>query len=162
MKTFNVLFLCTGNSARSIMAEAMCSTESKGRMIGFSAGTKPYGSVNPYAVGEITRLGYPVDELRSKSWSEFATPDAPRMDFIITVCDEAAGEPCPVWPGKPVSAHWSFPNPVHIQGDDEARRWVFKQIAIGLSRRIQLMSSLPLEVLDRTALQYEIEHVAGD
>jgi arsenate reductase len=127
-KTYNVLFLCTGNSARSIMAEALVTTMSKGRFKGFSAGSQPSGVVNPFAIEQVKATGYPVDNLRSKSWDEFAEPDAPKMDFIITVCDHAAGEACPYWPGHPLTAHRGFEDPAAANGTDEEKRAIFHKI----------------------------------
>ena len=121
MKTYNILFLCTHNSARSVLGEALASTHHSGRFVGYSAGSTPGGKVNPFAAELALKMGYPADKLRSKSWDEFAAPGAPVMDFIITVCDNAAGEVCPIWPGHPATAHWGFPDPSQVTGDDEAK-----------------------------------------
>lgn len=158
-KTYNILFLCTGNSARSIMAEALVNTMSKGRFKGFSAGSNPGGTVNPFAIEMVTRTGYPVDNLRSKSWDEFAAPDAPHMDFIITVCDNAAGEVCPHWPGHPATAHWGFEDPAAAEGTDEEKRAVFEKIYRQILARMNTFLSLPLHVLEKHAIQQEIRKI---
>jgi len=160
-KTFNVLFLCTGNSARSIMAEALVSTMSRGRFQGFSAGSRPVGTVNPFAIEQVRKIGYPVDNLRSKSWDEFAGPDAPRMDFIITVCDNAAGEVCPYWPGHPASAHWGFEDPAAVEGTDAQKRAAFEKIFKQIVARMNSFVSLPVQMLDRHAIEQEIKRI-GD
>jgi len=156
MKTYNVLFLCTHNSARSIIGEALASMDPSKKFVGYSAGSTPGGRVNPYAAEIAAMLGYPAEKLRSKSWDEFATPDAPAMDFIITVCDNAAGEVCPVWPGHPATAHWGFPDPSLVSGDEEAKRHAFKEVMMGLHKRIELLAALPLDKLDRLSLQSEL------
>lgn len=158
-KVYNVLFLCTGNSARSIMAEALVSTMGNGRFRGFSAGSKPGGTVNPFAIEQIRQTGYPLDKLRSKSWDEFAAPDAPQMDFIITVCDNAAGEECPYWPGRPMSAHWGFEDPAAATGTDEEKRAVFDKVYRQIRTRMNLFVNLPLQMLEKNALQQEIRHI---
>lgn len=155
-KTYNVLFLCTGNSARSIMAEALLNTIGKGRFRAYSAGSHPNGSVHPLAMEQIKHSGYAIDNLRSKSWDEFAAPDAPQMDFIITVCDNAAGEVCPIWPGQPVSAHWGFADPANASGTDEEKRAVFSSIAHQISNRIRLFNQLPLHTLEKNAIHREM------
>lgn len=160
-RTFNVLFLCTGNSARSIMAEALVTTMSKGRLQGFSAGSKPGGTVNPFAIEQVQKTGYPIDNLRSKSWDEFAGPDAPHMDFIITVCDNAAGEVCPYWPGHPSTGHWGFEDPAAVEGTDEEKRAAFEKIFKQIMARMLPFVSLPTQVLDKHALQQEIKKI-GD
>ena len=152
-KPYNILVLCTGNSARSILAEALLNTMGAGRFTAYSAGSHPTGRVNPYATEQVRSLGYPTEGLRSKSWDEFARPDAPVMDFIVTVCDNAAGEVCPVWPGKPVTAHWGFPDPAAVEGSDEVKREAFRQTARQIRHRVQLFLSLPLETLDRMAIE---------
>mgnify|MGYP002037160574 FL=1 len=139
-KTYNVLFLCTGNSARSIMAEAMLNTMGKGRFKAYSAGSHPGGTVNPFAIEQIKGTGYALDNLRSKSWDEFALPDAPHMDIVITVCDSAAGEVCPFWPGQPVSAHWGFEDPAAAKGTDEEKRAVFSKVAKQIHTRVNPVS----------------------
>lgn len=162
MKTYNILFLCTHNSARSVIGEALASTQTHGRLIGYSAGSTPGQSVNPFARELALEMGYPEAKLRSKSWDEFAEPNAPHMDFIITVCDNAAGEVCPVWVGNPVTAHWGFPDPSRVQGTDEEKRKAFKEVMFGLRKRILLLADLPLERLDSISLQAQVkalEHV---
>lgn len=158
---YNVLFLCTGNSARSILAEAILNSTAGDRFRAFSAGSHPGGQVNPFAIRLLQSLDYPVDTLRSKSWDEFAGPDAPDMDFIITVCDNAAGEVCPVWPGHPVSAHWGFEDPAAATGTDEQKREVFDKVFRQISTRIKLFTSLPVATLDRTAIQHEMRRIGN-
>ena len=162
MKTYNILFLCTHNSARSVIGEALATQMSNGRFIGYSAGSTPGGKVNPFAVEIAESLGYDTSKLRSKSWDEFAAPDAPAMDFIITVCDSAAGEQCPFWPGKPATAHWGYPDPSAVQGSDEEKRAAFKQVEMGLQRRLQILMNLPLEKLDTMSLNQELKRIARD
>lgn len=158
-KVYNVLFLCTGNSARSIMAEALVTTIGKGRFRGFSAGSHPGGKVNPFAVEQVKATGYPVDNLRSKSWDEFAGTDAPQMDFIITVCDNAAGEVCPVWPGHPVSAHWGFEDPAAVEGTDEEKRAAFSRIFKQIMTRMNTFVNLPVDMLDKNAIRNEMRKI---
>lgn len=160
-KTFNILFLCTGNSARSIIAEALVTTMSKGRFQGFSAGSKPGGTVNPFAIEQVGKTGYPVDKLRSKSWDEFAGPDAPHMDFIITVCDNAAGEVCPYWPGHPATAHWGFEDPAAVEGTDAQKRAAFEKVFKQILARMNSFVSLPVHLLDKHAIQREIDKIGG-
>ena len=155
-KVYNVLFLCTENSARSIMAEALVSTMSHGRFQGFSAGSHPGGTVNPFAVELIEATGYPLDKLRSKSWDEYSAAEAPQMDFIITVCDNAAGEVCPYWPGHPLSAHWGFEDPAAATGTDEEKRAVFQKVFRQIRSRMNIFVSLPLQMLEKNALKHEI------
>jgi arsenate reductase len=153
-KIFNVLFLCTGNSARSIMSEALVTILGKGRFKGFSAGSKPSGKVNPFAIEQIKNFNpaYPTGEMRSKSWDEFALPEAPHMDFIITVCDNAAGEVCPYWPGRPATAHWSFEDPAHV-GSDEEKRASFNQIFNQILKRMNAFMALPIESMNDEAIR---------
>lgn len=160
MKTYNILFLCTHNSARSVIGEALASTQTNGKFIGYSAGSTPGTSVNPFAREIAVDLGYPVDKLRSKSWDEFALVDSPKMDFIITVCDNAAGEVCPVWIGNPVTAHWGFPDPSQVEGSDEEKRKAFKDVMLGLRKRIQLLADLPLDRLDQMSIQAKVRELA--
>lgn len=160
-KIYNVLFLCTGNSARSIMAEALVTTMGQGRFKGFSAGSKPGGTVNPFVIERVKEIGYPVGNLRSKSWDEFAASDAPHMDFIITVCDNAAGEACPIWPGHPASAHWSFEDPAAVTGTDEEKRTAFNSIFRQIMARMRTFVGLPFHMLDKNAIQHEIKKI-GD
>jgi len=152
-RVFNVLFLCTGNSARSILAEAYLNRAGKGRFKAYSAGSRPGGRVNPFALELLERNQIDTGGLRSKSWDEFALPDSPKMDFVFTVCDSAAAEPCPFWPGQPVTAHWGVPDPASVQGSDEEKRRAFLLAFRTLSTRINLMLNLPLEKLDRIALR---------
>ncbi len=161
MKTYNILFLCTHNSARSIIGEALASMEPSGKFVGYSAGSTPGTRVNPFAAEIAAKLGYPAAKLRSKSWDEFAAPGAPAMDFIITVCDNAAGEVCPVWPGHPATAHWGFPDPSQVGGDDEAKRHAFREVMLGLHRRIELLAALPIDKLDRMSLQAELKKLGS-
>lgn len=155
-KIYNVLFICTGNSARSIMAEALMTTMGKGRFRGFSAGSQPGGTVNPFAIEQIVASGYPLDQLRSKSWEEFSAPDAPHMDFIFTVCDNAAGETCPYWPGHPVSAHWGFEDPAAVTGTDEEKRAVFHKVFRQIMTRMNIFLSLALRMLEKNAIHSEV------
>ena len=157
--THNVLFLCTGNSARSVMAEAMLNHLGRGRFKAYSAGSFPTGRVNPFSLEILERAGFPAEGLRSKSWDEFASAGAPRLDFIFTVCDNAAGEACPVWPGKPVTAHWGVPDPAAVEGDDDAKRRAFRDAAATLRRRIELLVDLPLASLDRLALKSRLDEI---
>jgi len=162
MKTYNILFLCTHNSARSVIGEALASTQTGGKFIGYSAGSTPGTSVNPFARELAVEMGYPVDKLRSKSWDEFALPDAPKMDFIITVCDNAAGEVCPVWVGNPATAHWGFPDPSEVKGTDEDKRKAFRDVMIGLNKRLQLLANLPLDSLDQMSIQEKLRGLAKE
>jgi len=152
-KLFNVLFICTGNSARSILAEAMLNHLGADRFKAYSAGSTPNGEVNPRTIATLQHLKLPTDGYRSKSWDEFAKPDAPHLDFVITVCDNAAGEVCPVWPGQPISAHWGVADPAAVQGADEHVRKAFLDTAMTMKRRIELFLSLPIASLDRMSLQ---------
>ena len=153
MKQYNILFLCTHNSARSVLGEALASTHQSGLFVGYSGGSTPGTSVNPIAAELSKEMGYDQSKLRSKSWDEYGLPDAPKMDFIVTVCDNAAGEVCPVWPGNPATAHWGFPDPSQVQGSDEEKRKAFKDVMIGLKKRIELLASMPLEKLDSMSLK---------
>ena len=158
-RTLNVLFLCTGNSARSILAESILNAVSKGRFTAHSAGSHPAGKVNPFVREWIEKQGLPADGLRSKSWGEFAAPGAPKLDFVITVCDNAAGEVCPVWPGQPMTAHWGIEDPVAVEGGEEAVRHAVSMAALMLNRRIALFTSLPLDKLDALSLQHELSAI---
>jgi len=157
--TFNVLFLCTGNSARSIMAESILRQVGAGRFRAFSAGSHPAGRVNPFAIELLERNRMPIDGLRSKNWDEFAQPDAPKLDFVFTVCDNAAGEVCPVWPGQPMTAHWGIPDPAAVEGSDEDKRKAFAEASRTLLNRIRIFASLPLGKLDRLSLQRKLDEL---
>ena len=157
--SFNALFLCTGNSARSILAESLLNNLGKGRFQAFSAGSHPAGQVNPFALELLEKNNFPTGELRSKPWDEFAQADAPRLDFVITVCDKAAGEVCPVWPGQPMTAHWGVPDPVAVEGSDEVKRHAFVDVMNQLQRRVCLLVSLPFETLDRMKLQQAVREI---
>jgi len=153
MKQFNILFLCTHNSARSILGEALASTHPSGVFVGYSAGSTPGTSVNPFARELALEIGYDQSKLRSKSWDEYGLPEAPKMDIIITVCDNAAGEICPYWPGKPATAHWGFPDPSQVQGCDEEKRKAFREVMMGLKKRIDKLADMRLEKLDSSTLK---------
>lgn len=156
---YNVLFVCTGNSARSILAEGLMNSLGGRRFRAYSAGSQPTGVVNPLALRTLQGLGVPVDGLRSKSWDEFSVLGTPIMDFVFTVCDSAAGEVCPVWPGQPMTAHWGVPDPAAVEGSDEVRQQAFLDTAITLKRRIELLLALPLPSLERLAIQHEIQQI---
>jgi len=158
--TTNVLFLCTGNSARSIMAEALLGVLGKDRFVAYSAGSHPSGRVQPLAVELAETLGYPAEKLRSKSWDEYVLPGAPRMDFIITVCDNAAGEVCPIWPGQPIAAHWGVADPAAVEGTEDVRRAVFRDAFAILRRRVELLIALPIEKLDRLSRERVLRAIA--
>lgn len=158
-KTYNVLFLCTGNSARSVMAESILNNLGKGRFRAYSAGSFPTGKVNPFTVDLLKSKKFPVEHLRSKSWDEFAKPGAPEMDFIFTVCDQAAGETCPVWLGHPATAHWGFEDPAHFVGPEAEKRRFFERIFQEVSARIRLFLALPLEKIDRMSLLNELRAI---
>ena len=159
--TYNVLFLCTGNSARSILAEAVMNhlASHDGRFRAFSAGSFPKSEPNPFALDLLRKNQIAVDALRSKSWDEFATPGAPKLDFVFTVCDQAAGELCPIWPGQPVTAHWGVPDPAAVEGTDEAKRRAFLDAYLALRRRIELFTSLPISALDKIALEERVRAI---
>ena len=154
-KPYSILILCAGNSSRSIMAEALFNVLGREKFRAYSAGSHPSGTVNPFAIERCEALGYDTSGLRSKSWDEFATPDAPHMDFVITVCDQAAGEVCPIWPGKPMTAHWGFEDPAASKGSDEDKRKVYRQIM----SRVSQFVNLPLHVLDSNAIQHEMRAI---
>jgi arsenate reductase len=158
-RTFNVLFLCTHNSARSIMAEAIIDYVGRGKFKGFSAGSHPATAPNPFAVETLRRLRFPTENLYSKDWNEFAKPNAPAMDFVLTVCDQARGEICPVWPGQPITAHWGVEDPSLFEGSEEEKRHEFGRVANILKRRIELFTSLPLEKLDRLKLERTVKDI---
>ena len=158
-KVYNVLFLCTGNSARSIMAEALLRAEGGERFRSYSAGSHPTGHVNPFTLELLQRNRLPTEGLRSKSWDEFAAPGAPHLDFIFTVCDNAAGEICPVWPGRPMTAHWGLPDPAAVEGSDEDKRKAFAQTSRALLNRIRAFTNLPLYKLDRISLQRRLDEL---
>ncbi|RZI93274.1 MAG: arsenate reductase ArsC [Variovorax sp.] len=158
-KVYNVLFLCTGNSARSILAEAQLNALGKGRFKAFSAGSHPSGKVNPFSLEFLELIGLPTEGLRSKSWDEFAAPGAPVMDYVLTVCDDAAGEQCPFWPGQPMSAHWGIPDPAAVEGSDDEKRAAFKAAAATLRKRIELFVALPATSLDRMALTRHLAEI---
>ena len=158
-KIRNVLFVCTGNSARSILAEALMNHLGRGRFIAFSAGSHPNGTVNPFALSTLQALRIPTDGFRSKNWDEFAQPGAPALDFVFTVCDNAAGEMCPVWPGQPMTAHWGLPDPAAVEGSDDDKARAFMATAVALRRRIELMLALPMASLDAMAIQRELKQI---
>jgi arsenate reductase (thioredoxin) len=158
-RVYNVLFLCTGNSARSILAEAILNRVGQGRFKAYSAGSQPKGEVHPYTLQLLKGMNYDVSFARSKNWDEFAAPDAPELDFVFTVCDNAAAEACPVWPGQPMTAHWGVPDPAAVEGTDAQKAKAFMDTAITLKRRIELMLALPLNTLAGMSLQHEIDRI---
>jgi arsenate reductase len=158
-RTYNVLFLCTGNSARSILAEALIDHWGRGRFKGYSAGSFPRGEVHPLAVALLRRLQLPTAGLRSKSWDEFARLNAPMMDFVFTVCDQAAGEVCPIWPGNPITAHWGVPDPAAVEGSEAVREEAFRQAYRALEARIKLFVTLPLDKLGRLAVKRDLDAI---
>jgi len=158
-KIYNVLFLCTGNSARSILAEVQLKQLGGGKFRAFSAGSHPAGRVNPFAIDFLESNGLSTEGLRSKSWDEFAAPGAPVMDYVLTVCDQAAGEQCPFWPGQPMSAHWGVPDPAAVEGTDEQKRRAFRDTAAIMRKRIELFTSLPVASLNRMSLQAKMDDI---
>jgi len=158
-RIFNVLFLCTGNSARSILAEAMLNHAGKGRFKAYSAGSHPNGQINPYALELLEQHNFPVAELRSKPWDEFSAPGAPELDFVFTVCDNAAGETCPVWPGQPMTAHWGIADPAAVEGTEAQKREAFVQAYVQLNRRITEFARLPFATLDAIALKRRLDAI---
>jgi len=161
-KTYNVLFLCTGNSARSILAESILNRLGRGHFRAYSAGSYPKGAVHPFALELLRRQHYPVDALRSKSWDEFAAPGAPPLDFVFTVCDNAAGEVCPIWPGQPMTAHWGLPDPAAVGGTEAERRAAFADTMRRLHSRIGIFVSLPIDSLDKLSLQNRLSAIGKD
>jgi arsenate reductase len=159
MKSYNVLFLCTGNSARSILAEACLNSAGQGRFRAYSAGSHPGGKVNPFALELLAKHRIPADGARSKSCDEFARPGAPALDFVFTVCDNAAGEVCPIWPGQPMTAHWGVADPAAVTGSDEEKRRAFQRAFAELSARINLLLALPIEKLDRLVLKKKLDEI---
>jgi arsenate reductase len=158
-RTFNALFLCTGNTARSILAESILRKEGRGRFQAFSAGSQPKGTVNPFAIKVLRDMDYPVDDLRSKSWEEFAQPGAPVMDFVFTVCDNAAGEACPIWPGRPMTAHWGIEDPAAVEGTDLQKEAAFVEAFRYLKNRIAIFTSLPLSSVDSLSLGTKLRDI---
>jgi arsenate reductase len=155
----NVLFLCTGNSARSIMAEAILRKNGRGRFHAFSAGSQPKGAVNPFAIEVLKSLDYPTDDLRSKSWQEFTRPDAPVMEFVFTVCDNAAGEACPIWPGQPMTAHWGIEDPAEVEGTDILKEAAFVEAFRLLNNRITIFTSLPMGSINQLSLAKQLRDI---
>ena len=158
-RVYNVLFLCTGNSARSILAEVLIEHWAKSRFTGYSAGSFPKGTVHPLALAELERHNLPTTGLHSKSWDEFARPGAPVMDFVFTVCDQAAGEVCPMWPGNPVTAHWGIPDPAAVPGTDARQQKAFRAAYLELENRIKVFTALPIDRLDRLAIKRQVDEI---
>lgn len=158
-KTWNVLFLCTGNSARSVLAEGLLNLMGQGRFRAFSAGSLPTGRVNPFAIEQLDAIGYDTSTLRSKRWDEFGAADAPVMDIVITVCDNAAGEACPIWPGHPVTAHWGFADPAAVEGSDAVKREAFSRTLQQVRGRLERFLALPLPTLDAVTLQQKVREI---
>lgn len=159
-RTYHVLFLCTGNSARSILGEALLNHFGRPNFHAYSAGSQPKGEVNPFTLAVLKKAHLPVEGLRSKSWDEFAAPDAPKLDLVLTVCDNAANEVCPYWPGQPATAHWGYPDPAAVEGSDEAKLRAFEHTLQEMQHRIQLLVNLPLHKLDKLALEREVRLMA--
>jgi len=158
-RVYNILFLCTGNSARSILAESILNREGGDRFRAYSAGSQPKGQVHPYALDLLKKTNHPTAGLRSKSWDEFAIPGAPEMDFVFTVCDNAANEVCPIWPGQPMSAHWGVPDPAAVEGSEAERRLAFADTYRMMMNRISIFTSLPMRSLDRLSLQKRLDEI---
>jgi arsenate reductase (thioredoxin) len=158
-RVFNVLFLCTGNTARSVLAEGILRKDGAGRFHAFSAGSQPKGVVNPFALKTLAAFDYPSDGYRSKSWDEFATPGAPKMDFVFTVCDSAAGEACPIWPGQPMTAHWGIEDPAAVEGSDVDKERAFAEAFRFMRNRIAAFVALPMKSLDEMSLQHRLEDI---
>lgn len=163
-RRYNVLFLCTGNSARSILAESIVNNlpSTQGRFRGYSAGSHPKGAVNPFALALLREQRFPIEGLRSKSWKEFEGDDAPRMDVVFTVCDQAAAEECPYWPGQPITVHWGLPDPAAVEGTDEDKRRAFRDAFLVLKRRIELLASLPMDQLSGVALRDRLREIGRE
>ena len=161
-QVYNVLFLCTGNSARSILAESILQSEGKGRFNAYSAGSNPAGKVHPYSLDLLKIMGHPIDNLRSKNWDEFSTADTPRLDFVFTVCDNAAGETCPVWPGQPITAHWGIPDPAAVIGSEAEQRAAFTEAYRMMFNRISLFLALPLGSIDKMSLQNRLVEIGAE
>jgi arsenate reductase len=161
VQAYNVLFLCTGNSARSILAEALLNRIGGGKFVAYSAGSQPKGTVHPQALALLGRLGFSTDGLRSKSWDEFATPDAPALDFVFTVCGNAANEVCPIWPGRPMTAHWGVADPVAVAGSEAQIAQAFLDAFLLLQRRIELFANLPVRNLDRLSLKTRLDEIGS-
>lgn len=161
-KVYNVLFLCTGNSARSVMAEAILNREGRGRFRAFSAGSHPTGKINPFTVDILNRMNFETKGLCSKSWDDFAGPDAPKLDFVFTVCDSAAGEACPIWPGQPMTAHWGFEDPAAAKGTDAEKAMKFAEIFGQIERRIKAFVNLPINAIDKLSLQKYLDEIGRD
>ena len=159
---YNVLFLCTGNSARSILAEAILNREGKGRFVGHSAGSRPTGAPNPFALDLLRREGFDTSFARSKSWDEFATPTAPKLDFVFTVCDSAAAEECPYWPGQPMTAHWGLPDPAAVEGSNAEKALAFAETYRAMTRRIQAFTALPLATIDALSLHQRLKEIGTE
>jgi len=160
-RAYNVLFVCTGNSARSIIAEGLINAMAAGRFTGYSAGSHPKGTVHPLALQALASAKVPTDSFRSKSWDEFAQPEAPKMDFVFTVCDQAAGETCPLWPGQPITAHWGMPDPAAVAGDDQVKARAFVDTMVTLRRRLELLLALPVHMLDAQAIRRQVRDIGS-
>lgn len=161
-RTYNVLFICTGNSARSIIGEGLLNAVGRGRFKAYSAGSSPKGEVHPLAIRELQHLHVPTEGLRSKGWDEFAREDSPVMDFVFTVCDKTAGEVCPVWPGQPVTAQWGMPDPAAVEGPEEVRLKAFRDVALMMKRRLDIMLAMPIERLDRLTIQRQVRDIGAN